>query len=238
MDLLAIMEGMVKGLQDTNNQNERWENLGILLGHNKGKKRACIAYLFLSAEGQISDADIALLEELGKSFDGFPEMGEIIGDCEEIFSLYDGSPTRFEIVADIFSSYSASIGCRGFDLCGRCFKTCPHNPKDSETTFANNCGVLWMLISLHYNTKGKSDKKRQLIDIWAKENGIDRSIVLEMCDAGETQSAINESKRLLKGSNGVSDQEINSRVLELDKDLKSLEQSVSDLIALGKPIGG
>ena len=236
-DALAFMEGMVKGLQNTNNQNERWKIWGSLLGRNKEKKQLCIAYLFLSAEGQISDTNSALFEELGKSFDGFPAMkGAIIGDYKEILLLYGESEASFEIVSDIFSSYSASIGCKGGSLCGLCMKGCPNTNDNGKSTFANNCGVLWMLISLYYNTKDKSDKKRQLIDIWAKENGINNSIVLEMCDADETLNAINESKRLLEGSNGLSEQEINSRMLELEKDLKNLEQSVSDLIVLGKPI--
>jgi hypothetical protein len=38
------------------------------------------AYLFLSAENRISDADFALFEEIGKSVKEFPEIkGELIG---------------------------------------------------------------------------------------------------------------------------------------------------------------
>jgi hypothetical protein len=165
------------------------------------------AYLFLSAEDKISDADLALFEEIGKSIDGFQGIKkEIIDKCESILSGEAWKP-RFEIVSDILFYNEGS-------------------------TYANNCAILLVLMGLA-NVTGKSDKKQQLIERWVKGCGIGKSIVLEMLDINETQNAIEEYKQWLEANKGMSHKEVHSIMQELEKNEKSLEQSVSDLIALG-----
>jgi hypothetical protein len=168
-----------------------------------------IAYLFLSSENRINDADFALFEEIGQSNDGFPaNKGEIIGECEKILAQSDSKNSRYEIVSEFFSSYKTS----------------------EEPDVNRNCGVLWALLCLQYRSKGKSEKKQSLVLLWAEANRIDNSIVLEMCDTYETQNAIMEYQKWLETDKGMPYKEVNSIIKRLDEDLKSLQQSVSDLI--------
>jgi len=186
--------------------------LSILTSGGRDKQQLRIAYLFLSSERRITDSDFALFEEMGKSIEGFPKMkGEIIGECEEILAPPDSGRSRYEIVANLFSSYKTS----------------------DESEVNRNCDILWTLLCLQYRIKEKSEKKQNLVDIWVEANRIDKAIVLEMCDTCETQNAIIEYQKWLEADKDMSHQEFNSVMQELDKDLKSLQQSVSDLIALG-----
>jgi len=181
----------------------------ILTSGNRDKQQMRIAYLFLSSENRITDSDFALFEEMGKLIEGFPKMkGEIIGECEKILAPPDSGRSRYEIVCDLFHSYKTS----------------------NESEVNCNCDILWTLLCLQYRSKEKSEKKKNLVDIWVETNRIDKAIALEMCDTYETQNAIIEYQKWLEG---MSYQEVNSVMQELDKDLKSLEQSLSDLIALG-----
>jgi len=186
--------------------------LSILTSGGKDKQQLRIAYLFLSSENRINDSDFALFEEMGKSIEGFPKMkGDIIGECEKILAPPDSGRSRYEIVSEIFSSYKTSSG---LDV-------------------NRNCDILWTLLCLQYQSKEKSEKKQNLVDIWLEANRIDKAIALEMCDTYETQNAIIEYQKWLEASKGMSYQEVNSVMQELDKDLKNLQQSLSDLIALG-----
>jgi len=177
--------------------------------YNDYKKQLGIAYLFLSAEKRINDADFAIFEEMGKSVKGFLEMkGEIIGECEKILATPDGSKTRFQIVSDLFS------------------KEITRKPEDNRS-------VLWSLVGLLYQIEGRSENKEQLVEMWAKKSNIDDSILLEMYDTAETQNTVIGYKKWLETNKGLSNQEISSIMQELDKNLISLQQSASDLIALG-----
>jgi len=179
---------------------------------DKDKTQLGIAYLFLSSENRINDADYALFEEIGKSINGFQGIkGGIIGECEKILAPPDGGKSRFEIVSEFFSFYKTSGG--------------------KEVN--RNCDILWTLLSLQYRNKEKSEKKQQLIDVWAEANCIDKSIVLEMCDTYETQSAVAEYQEWLKSSKNMSYQEVDSIMQELKKDLENLQQSIIELILLG-----
>jgi len=185
---------------------------GILTSGGKDKQQLRIAYLFLSSENRITDSDLALFEEMGKSIEGFPKMkGEIIGECEKILAPPDNGRSRYEIVSEIFSSYKTSGG----------------------SDVNRNSDILWTLLCLQYRSNEKSEKKQNLVDIWVEANCIDKAIVLEMCDTCETQNAIIEYQKWFEASKGMSYQEVNSVMQELDKDLKSLQQSVNDLIVLG-----
>ena len=251
------------------------------------KEMLGIVYLFLSAEGRISDADYALFEELGKSIDGFSEMkGEIVEKCEEVLVQAAGGTTipasvagtlrhavaeGAEVQAGQTVAITESILKLNFEIestaAGKIRFLVPAGThvaaqqpvaeiggegdtryhavaglfsslKSSGGAGNKNKDILWTLVRLTYQMKASSKKHQELLGIWAEANQIDKSIVLEMCDTCETQNAISGYKKWLEESNDLLYQEVNSRMLELDKDLKSLEQSVSDLIALGKPIGG
>jgi len=86
---------------------------------------------------------------------------------------------------------------------------------------------------LQYRIKEKSEKKQNLVDIWVEANRIDKAIVLEMRDTYETQNSITEYQKWLETNKGMSYREVNSAMQELDKDQESLQQSLSDLVALG-----
>ena len=179
--------------------------------HSIEKKKLGLLYLFLSAENRITDADFSLFEELGESVKGFSEMkGDIIGDCEKLLVSSDSKP-RFEIVAEAFSSYKTSGGAA--------------NVQDRS--------ILWALVSLENKLTTKSDKKQLLIESWAETMNIDKSLVLEMRDTCETQNTIAEYQKWLETSKNMSYREVSSIMQELDINMKSLQQSVSDLIALG-----
>jgi hypothetical protein len=178
--------------------------------YDKNKKQLCLVYLFLSSENRISDADLSLFERVGDSTKDFPKMkGEVIGDCEKILATPDGSKTRFEIVSGLLSEETTNT-----------------SPEDNRS-------VLWSLVGLLYQIEGRSESKEQLVETWAKKSNIDDSVLLEMHDTCKTQNAIVEYQKWLETSKDMSYQEINSIMQELDKNLKSMQQSVSDLIALG-----
>jgi len=176
------------------------------------KQQLRIAYLFLSSENRINDSDFALFEEMGKSIKGFQEMkGEIIGECEKILAPQDGGKSRFEIVSEFFSTYKTSGG----------------------SDVNRNCDILWALLFLQYRKQKTSEKQQNLIDLWVEANRIDKAIALEMRDTLETQNAIVEYQRWLETTKTLSYQEINPFMQEVDKSLKSIQRSVSELIALG-----
>jgi hypothetical protein len=176
------------------------------------KNQLGAAYLFLSSENRINDAEYMLFEEMGKSINDFSEMkGEIIGECEKALSQSGSGKSRFDIVSEIFSTNNFSM----------------------SSSFDMLYTILWALTSLQYNLESKSDKKQQLIELFAEKNNIDKSIVLEMRDICETQSAIIKYQEWLKTGNNMTYLEIDSIVQEFNKNLKNMEQSVSDLIALG-----
>jgi len=183
--------------------------------YEKDKTQLGIAYLFLSSEGRINDADFALFEEMGKLIEGFPEIkGEVIGTCEKMLAPPDGGKSRFEVVSEFFSSFKTSYG----------------------SDVNRDYGILWALISLQYRCKEKTEKRQQLVELWAEDNGIDKAVISEMWDTCETQNTVIEYQKWLETSKGMSYQEVNSFMQELDKDLKSLQQSVSDLILLGSAV--
>jgi len=200
-----------KWLDSLEEERRRFEEKRQLAVGGKDKQQLRIAYLFLSSENRINDSDFELFEEMGKSIEGFPKMkGEIIGECEKILAPPDSGKSRYEIVSEIFS-----------------FKT------SDESKVNRNCDILWTLLCLQYRSKEKSEKKKKLVELWAKANRIDKAIGLEMCDTYETQNTIIGYQKWLEASKGMSYQEVNSIMQELDKDLKNLQQSVSELIALG-----
>ena len=96
----------------------------------------------------------------------------------------------------------------------------------------NRREILWTIISLQYRSKEKTEKRQQLVDLWAKTGGIDKAVISEMQDICETQNAVIEYQNWLE-TIGKSCQEADSIRQELEKDLKSLQQSVSGLILLG-----
>ena len=180
--------------------------------YNKEKNQLSLYYLFLSSEKKLSDADFALFEELGESVKGFSEMKEdIIEECEKLLVPSNGSKSRFEIVTEAFSSYKTSGG----------------------TADTRDYSILWALVSMQYRKEIKSNKKQQLIELWAEAKRIDKSVVIEMCDTCETQNATTEYRTWLETNKSLTYMEVNSFIQELDKNLKSMQQSVSDLIALG-----
>jgi hypothetical protein len=197
--------------------------------NDEDKIRLGIVYLFLASGNRISNADFVLFEEVGKSVKWFPNVkGEIVGECEKILTPPDDSKSRFEIVSDFFSSYKTSDGSKPHIVWASEAKT----SGGSDTN--RNCDILWTLQYLQYcRIKEESEKKQQLVNLWAEANGIDNSVVLMMRDICETQNAIIEFQKWLEASKGMTYQEVNSIMQELDKDLKNLQQSVSDLIALG-----
>jgi len=188
--------------------------------HNEEKKQLGIAYLFLSAENRITDADFALFEEMGKSIKGFPEMkGEIIGECEKILSPPDNGKSRFEIVSEEFSSQKSSGFPSFFGL---------------GSADRRNRAILWTLTSLLYQVTEKTDKKQKLVELWAEKSDIDMAIFIEMCDICKTQYAVFEYQKWLETIKGMSYQEVNSIMQESNTSLKSLEESVRFLITLGQ----
>jgi hypothetical protein len=177
--------------------------------YDTNKKQLCLVYLFLSSENRISGADLSLFEKIGNSTKDFPKMkGEIIGDCEKILATPDGSKTRFEIVFSLLYEETTSL-----------------SPEDNRS-------VVWSLIGLLYQIEGKSENKKQLIETWAKKVNIDDSVLLEMNDTCKTQKEIVEYQKWLETSK-LEYLDIKSIMQELDKNLISLQQSVSDLIVLG-----
>jgi hypothetical protein len=86
---------------------------------------------------------------------------------------------------------------------------------------------------LQYQTEKKSEKKQQLVELFIKSNKIDESIVLEMHDTYETAYALSKYQDWLETSKGMNRRESDPIMKELEKNQKSLEQSVNDLIALG-----
>lgn len=177
--------------------------------YEKNKKQLCLVYLFLSSENRISDADLSLFERVGNSTKDFSnKKGEVIGDCEKILATPDGNKTRFEIVSGLLSEETTNT-----------------SPEDNRS-------VLWSLISLLYQIEGKSENKKQLVETWAKKVNIDDSVLLEMHDTCKTQKEIVEYQKWLETSK-MEYLEIKSIMQELDKNLISLQQSVSDLITLG-----
>jgi hypothetical protein len=201
-------------------------------GCSADKEKLALAYLFLSSEERIGDSNFQLFEGIGESIKGFQNIkGEIIGECEKILAPPDRTKSRFETVSEVFSTYKV-----------------PETPKDNflfsqgKLKWENRTGIsfesfnrsiLLTLISLQFLTTSKSDKKQQLIEFWAETNLIDQSAILEMNDTCETELHISEYKKWLESSKGISYQEVNSIIQELERNLKSLEQSVGDLIALG-----
>ena len=185
---------------------------GIVGGHQKETIILRISYLFLSVDNKISDADLTLFDEVGKSIDKFSEMREkIIDDCENLLSKASESSNRFSIINKEISSCITYIR--------------------SESN--GNRDILWALINLFFRTQNRSKKHTQLIKTWAEENQIDASIVLEMFDIYETQIKIIEYREWLETSNNLSPKEIITISQQLDVNQKSIEQSISDLIALG-----
>ena len=170
------------------------------------QKTLGLLYLFLSAETRINDNDYSLFEASGKPIEGFSGMkGEIIGECEKLLATPDGSKTRFEIVSDIFS-------------------------KETSDDPNVNRVILWLLMSFYHLKKGK----KQLVDLWAKESKIAENILFEMWDTCETKKAIDEYQNWLETNKGMmTHQEFSQLMAEQDKDLKSLQQGVNELIALG-----
>jgi len=174
------------------------------------KKQLCLVYLFLSSENRISDADLLLFERVGDSVKEFSKMkGDIVGECEKILATPDGNKTRFQFVSDLLSEEVSS------------------KPEDNRS-------VLWSLVALLYQIEKRSENKEQLVEMWAKKSNIDNSILWEMYDTCKTQNTIVEYKKWLETSKVMSYHEDNYLfVPELEKNLQSLQQSVSDLIALG-----
>lgn len=186
--------------------------LSMLTSGGKDKQQLRIAYMFLSSENRITDSDFALFEKIGEPIKEFPKMkGEIVGECEKLFASQDSGKSRFEIVSELFSSYKTSGG--------------------SEVN--RNCDILWTLLCLQYRNKEKSEKKQNLVDLWVEANRIDKAIVSEMCDTYETQNAIIEYQEWLETNKGMPYKEVNSVMQELDKNLKSLQKSLNELIVLG-----
>jgi hypothetical protein len=205
--------------------NWKWES-------NADKEKLAIAYLFLSSEERINDTLFQMFEEIGISIKKFPDIkGEVIGECEKILASPDSNKSRFETVSEVYSTYKL-----------------PETPSDKflfshqKLKWENKTGisfesfnrsVLLTLTSLQFLTITKSAKKQQLIELWAETNLIDKSVILEMYDTCETEHHISKYKIWLESTKGMPYQEVNSSIQELGKNLKSLEQSVSDLIALG-----
>jgi hypothetical protein len=130
--------------------------------------------------------------------------GEVIGECEKLLATPDGGKTRFQIVSDLFS------------------KEASDDPKVNRS-------ILCLLLSLYFQDGGN----KQLVDLWVKESRINRDVLYEMCDTIRTGKEIDEYQKWIETSKGMSRQESNPLIQELDKDKKSLQQSVSDLVALG-----
>jgi hypothetical protein len=180
--------------------------------YDKDKSKLRIAYLFLSSENRINDADYSLFEKIGESIKDFSNIkGEIIGECEKILVLTNNSKLRFEIVSEVFSSYKTSDGSNVY----------------------RNCDILWTLLGLHYRNKEKSEREQQLIDLFAEANYIDKSIVLEMRDTCETLNTVINYKKWLSKNKSMTLHESEPIMQELDKDMKNLQQSAIDLITLG-----
>jgi predicted transcriptional regulator len=139
-----------------------------------------------------------------KEKEGFSKIKEkITGECEKLLAA-SGDKTRFEIVSDLFS-------------------------KETSDDPAVNRSILGLLILHNHRNTGK----KQLVDLWAKESKIAEDILFEMLDTCKTEDAINEYKKWLRTSKGMSYQEVHSIMQELDKDGISLQQSTGALVALG-----
>jgi hypothetical protein len=180
--------------------------------YSNEQRQLGLAYLFLSAENRISDADFVLFEEIGKSIKDFPKIkGEVIGECEKILASSDSDKSRFEIVSELFSEYKRSGG--------------------SADNLSRS--IQWSLIGLQYRAEKKSDIKQQLVALWAETNQIDKSIVLEMRDTYETAYALSKYQNWLETNKKMSYSEVKPIMDELEKNRKSLAESMSNLIALG-----
>jgi hypothetical protein len=183
-----------------------------------------VLYLFLSAEGRISDAAFALFEEIGSSCEKFGEKkGEIVGNCEKLLMSQNDGKSRLELVKGELSKKASSgagdyaSGFSWFDIYKR---------KNAEFKRF----VLSILINVMYQAKLYSDTKAELVNIWRSQSKIDESIFLEMKDTAVTLAELAEYRKwLLAGNNSTSQAYID----ELARTRQEVRGQLSNLIVLG-----
>jgi len=227
--------------------------------YDENKTRMGLAYLFLSSENRISDADYALFEEIGKSMEGFADWkGEIVGDCEKMLASANSATARSEIVSEFFSTYQ-EIGksMEGFPDCKKevvekyenlhtagkivassismmLGASSPHRGffLGGELSEKSRRNILFTLASLADVSEKKSEARQKLIELWAEVNSIDKSVLMEMQDMLESERAIDGYRNWLKAS-GMTYGQVEPVMAELDKNIKELRDGANALIALG-----
>jgi hypothetical protein len=184
------------------------------------EKKLALAYLYLSVENRINDSDFALFDEMCASADELKSAkGSVIGECEKYLTQEHLDKNRFALVSEVFAEFA--------DNTPNTFLTWGFSGSDE----ASKRSILWMLVGLMYQSGGNFPNRYQLIETWVKKCQIDISIFVEMRDTSETLKAISGYKNFLETSRGMSYQEANTIMMELDKNIKDLQQSIGDLIA-------
>jgi hypothetical protein len=196
----------------------------VPFANKKELRQLAIAYLFLSADHRMSDADYSVFEELVASSD---KKGEIIGECEKLLGQEGSTKSHYEIISDAFEAYVDPY--KEINECDVSLLS----SSNILSGFEENRSHLWMLISLLYQPGIYSESREKLVAVWLEKSKISESVYTEMCDATKTLDVIKEHKEWLETTNGLPHEYVNSMQAELDKNLKDIQTSVSSLITLG-----
>jgi hypothetical protein len=133
---------------------------------------------------------------------------EIIEGFEEQLAAFpDKNKTRFEIIAYIISDLIT----------------------DTDECF--NRSVLWSFVNLQRRIGAKSENRQKIIDLWTFKRGNSLSLLSEMRDIYKTQDAIRKYREWID-EKSMPCLESETLIEESDKNLSSLQESVSYLIAL------
>jgi len=194
--------------------------------YDENQTRMGLAYLFLSSEGRISEADYALFEKFGKSTKGFAGWKkEVVEECENLLASAKSAASRSKIVSEFFSTYQKS-GKRstrsGFGFFS-----------GGELSEKNSRNILFTLASLACLSEKQSAAKQKLVKLWAEANCIDKSVLIEMQDTLESEQAIDGYRKWLQAAIGTATEQVEPVMAELDKNLKELRDGANALIALG-----
>jgi hypothetical protein len=222
------------------------------LSGNEQLRRLVIAYLFLSVDRPMSDADYSIFEELGSSLEDIWKFkSRIIEASEELLEQENPTKSRYEIVSDALKEYEkhttrsggisdsvdifkTQVSQLGFFSKGLSDITSSNNTLYKGDKGEEQRSYLWMLLSLLYQPGVYSESRQNLVSLWQENSEyISEIVYIQMVDIIKTLNAIKEHKEWLETTNGLPHEHINTMQAELDKNLKDIQTSVSSLITLG-----
>lgn len=207
---------------------------------NDDALKLALVYLFISVEHKITDAEMEKFFVIGRAVKGWgAAKGTIIEECEKLLSgkesesvdtlelrVLAGSianknipahtkhlkrkrESRIESIVEVFTETAQAI--------------------DDDEGKVQRTLLSWF-VNLMYGDGLVSEQRLRLAKLWCEKCKLDQSVFDEMKDIVETGAILEKTRSWISTSK---DSEAEAVLLEIEKNLKETEESMSNLVALG-----